>query len=441
MNFSIVIMAAGKGSRMKSSLPKVLHQVAGKSMLAHILDSVQTLSDDIHVVLHHQAALIKNEISKDYSDIFFHIQDVKNYAGTGGALMQGGSSAQAKYPLSFKYERVLILNGDMPLVQKEDLQKILQEDAPLVMTVLKLENPDGYGRVVLKDGCVTGIIEDKDCRDQERENQIVNAGIYTCYKEILEKFLPTLDCQNAQREYYLTDLVKKCVQDGQKVGVVQGDAEAFMGVNSKFDLSKAESILLKRLRQRAMENGVVMSMPESIYIDCQVEFVGECVLEQGVRITGKSVLKNAHIKAHSVIESSYIENSDIGPMAHVRPKCEILDSHIGNFVETKAAFLKGIKAGHLSYLGDCEIGRGSNIGAGVITCNYDGKAKHKTIVGENVFIGSDCQLIAPLCIESNVLIAAGSSVKQNAKNGDLVIARADQKNIANGFFKFFKKQK
>ena len=440
MDVSVVIMAAGKGSRMKSDLPKVLHKITGKSMLAHILDSALMVSDDIHVVLHHQAIRVQEEIEQDYSGICFHLQDAQRYPGTGGALMQGGDIREAKAPISLKYERVLILNGDMPLVQKDDLEAIIKGDAPMVVSALRLEDPSGYGRVVVENQCVQGIVEEKDCNQEYKKIKLVNAGIYLCHQDVLKQFLPTLENQNAQQEYYLTDLVAKCVQAGIKVGVIEGKAESFMGVNSKLDLSLAEMIMLKRLRDRAMENGVVMSMPESIYIDCQVEFVGECVLEQGVKITGKSVIKNAHIKAHSVVESSLIENSDVGPMAHVRPKCEIVDSHIGNFVEIKAAKLVGVKAGHLSYLGDCEIGRGSNIGAGVITCNYDGKKKHQTLIGENVFVGSDCQLIAPLKIESNVLIAAGSSVKQDARSGDLVIARSDQRNIANGYFKFFKKE-
>ncbi len=437
MNISVVIMAAGKGSRMKSDLPKVLHKIAGKSMLAHILDSALAISDDVHVILHHQAKRVQAEIEQEYSGIYFHIQDAQRFPGTGGALMRGGE--EAKMPIDFKNKRVLILNGDMPLIQKQDLEALIKENSPMVVSAFRLDDPSGYGRVIIKDQSVQAIVEDKDCSLEDREVKLVNAGIYVCDQDILKEFLPKLENLNAQQEYYLTDLIHQCVKSGIKVGVIEGKAESFMGVNSKLDLSLAEMTMLKRLRNRAMENGVIMNMPESIYIDCQVEFIGECVLEQGVRITGKSVIKNTHIKAHSVVESSVIENSDIGPMAHIRPKCEIKDSHIGNFVETKSAKLSGVKAGHLSYLGDCEIGRGSNVGAGVITCNYDGKKKHQTLIGENVFIGSDCQLIAPLKIDSNVLIAAGSCVRQNAKSGDLVIARSEQRNVINGYFKFFKK--
>ena len=212
-----------------------------------------------------------------------------------------------------------------------------------------------------------------------------------------------------------------------------------MGVNSKLQLSLAQEVILKRLRDAAMEEGVIMHLPHTIYIESGVKFSGECIVEQGVQILGNCEIINSHIKAHSVVESSIIESSDIGPMAHIRPKSHLQHTHIGNFVETKASVLRGVKAGHLSYLGDCEADEGSNIGAGVITCNYDGKQKHKTIIGKNVFVGSDVQLVAPLEIGSNVLIGAGSTITKDLQDGDLALSRTPQKNIKDGYYKFFDK--
>ena len=210
-----------------------------------------------------------------------------------------------------------------------------------------------------------------------------------------------------------------------------------MGVNSKIQLACAQEIMLQRLREKAMEQGVIMNLPHTIYLESNVTFSGECIIEQGVQILGDSHISDSHIKAHSVIEQSIIESSDVGPLAHIRPKSHIKNTHIGNFVETKSSTLRGVKVGHLSYLGDCEIDEGSNIGAGVITCNYDGKAKHKTTIGKSVFVGSDVQLIAPLNIESNVLIGAGSTITKDIEYGDLALSRVAQQNIKDGFFKFF----
>lgn len=437
---SVVILAAGAGTRMKSDTPKVLHTLCGRSMLSLSIDCALTMSEDIHIVLFHKAELVKEQIQRDFGalvgeKIFFHLQDHQNFPGTGGALRG----------IETKHKRILVLNGDMPLVQESSLRELCARKESIVLSVLFLENPSGYGRVVLESSepntlCVQKIVEQKDATQEELTLKSVNAGVYVFDREILESYLPRLKNDNAQKEYYLTDIIALARAEGVQIAAVRVSEREYMGVNSKAHLAKAQEVLLERLRVKAMENGVIMDLPHTIYLECGVEFSGECRLENGVRISGKCFLQNAHIKAHSVVESSKIVDSDIGPMAHIRPNSEISNTHIGNFVEVKAGNLQGVKAGHLSYLGDCEIQNGSNIGAGVITCNYDGKKKYKTFIGENVFVGSDSQLIAPVNIESNTLIAAGSTITHDVPNGALAISRQKQSNKEGFFWKFFEKK-
>ncbi|RDU61722.1 bifunctional UDP-N-acetylglucosamine diphosphorylase/glucosamine-1-phosphate N-acetyltransferase GlmU [Helicobacter sp. MIT 14-3879] len=435
---SVIILAGGFGTRMKSSTPKVMHKICGKEMLFCIIDEVQNISDDIHIVLFNEADLIKDSINKVYQNntFNFHLQDYKNYPGTAGALMQGGDSDSAKNPFEFKYDKTLILSGDMPLVRAEKLEEFTKLDCDIVLGILELDDASGYGRVVIKNDKVIKIIEEKDASDEIKKINFANAGIYCIKKNILRNFLKEIDNKNNQNEFYLTDII--LYSDDLRAVIAKEDD--FMGVNSKLDLSKAESIMLKRLRDKAMKNGVTIRIPDSVYIEFGVEFEGECEVESGVVLKGKSKIISSKILSNSVIESSLIKDSTIGPFGRIRPKSNIINSHIGNFVEVKASNLNEVKAGHLSYLGDSKIGSGTNIGAGVITCNYDGKEKHKTNIENNVFVGSGTQLIAPINIESNVLIAAGSTVTKNAKNGDLVIARAKQENRSNFFYKFFGKK-
>jgi len=228
--------------------------------------------------------------------------------------------------------------------------------------------------------------------------------------------------------------------DNLKIKPVWVDEVAFKGVNSRFDLAEAEELMQKRIRQKWMQAGVTMHLPSTIYIDSRVKFSGECILENGVTIHGESVIETSHIKSHTVIEDAIIKNSSCGPMARVRPGSVLTDTHIGNFVEVKKSQLKGVKAGHLSYLGDAQIDEGTNIGAGTITCNYDGIKKYKTKIGKNVFVGSDTQLVAPVTIEDNVIIAAGTTVTKDVKEGSLAISRTPQKSIKDFFYKFFKKE-
>ena len=427
MSLSVVILAAGQGTRMKSSMPKVLHSVSGKPMLFHAIDAAQTLSDDVTVVLYHQAERIDKEITESYDGILFHLQDAVQFPGTGGA-MKG---------VTFKHERVLILNGDMPLITTQSLQALVSGDADINMSVIEMEDSSGYGRVIIDESNVKEIVEEKDCTPEQKIVKTVNAGIYAVKKELLDRYIPALSNDNAQAEYYLTDIVKMAVDEGRIVHPVYVKEEEFKGVNSKLDLAEAEVIMQRRIKEKLMMAGVIMRLPDTIYIDCRAEFEGECIIENGVSIQGASHIIDSHIKTHSIVEDSLLQNSDIGPMARIRPQSKIIDTHIGNFVEVKKSTLTGVKAGHLSYIGDATIDEGSNIGAGVITCNYDGKAKYQTIIGKNVFVGSDTQLLAPVTIEDDVIIAAGTTVNKNIARGELAISRAPLKKVAGFFDRFF----
>ncbi|WP_104741592.1 bifunctional UDP-N-acetylglucosamine diphosphorylase/glucosamine-1-phosphate N-acetyltransferase GlmU [Helicobacter ailurogastricus] len=436
MAVSVVILAAGKGTRMRSKLPKVLHKICGQEMLVHVLEVAFELSEDVHVILHHEHERITEVIRAHFQNKpKIHLQNVEQYPGTGGALMQGGKSVSPT-PIKTAHNRLLVLNADMPLVSKEALKPFLESKEPNVLGVFSLENKSGYGRVCLQGETITTIVEEKDASAEILALNTLNAGVYLLSQEFLQEFLPRLDQNNAQGEYYLTQLVGL---GGGCFAPVFVASDSFLGVNSQRELAIAEGKMLEKLRDEAMQAGVCMHMPHTIYLEKGVRFGTGCVLEQGVHLAGACFLQEAHIKAHSVVESSHIENSSIGPLAHVRPGSKIVNSHVGNFVETKSAHLSGVKAGHLSYLGDCTIESGTNVGAGVITCNYDGKNKHHTHIGQNVFIGSDSQLIAPLNIPDNVLIGAGSTVSEPMQEGDLVLVRPPQVSIPKGYFKFFKK--
>ncbi len=428
---SIVILAAGKGSRMKSSKAKVLHNISGKPMLYHIIKASKEISDDITVVIAHQKEAVKEQMEVFFDDINFSIQDADNFPGTGGAMKN----------IVPKNEKVLILNGDMPLITSNALQGFLENDADIIMSIFDLENPDGYGRVIVEENQVQRIVEQKDASADELKVTTVNAGIYAFSKDVIEKYIPLLSDNNAQKEYYLTDVISMAREDGLNISPLLVDEEHFKGVNSKKDLSDSEIIMQDRIKISLMNAGIIMQLPQTIYIEESVTFEGECIVENGCRLTGNTLIINSHIKSGTVIEDSIIKNSDIGPLAHIRPASHIENTHIGNFVEVKKSSLNGVKAGHLSYIGDAQVDEGTNIGAGVITCNYDGIKKYKTVIGKNVFIGSDSQLVAPLQIEDDVMVAAGTTLTSGKVNaGSLAISRTKLRNIKDFAYKFFGKK-
>ncbi len=427
---SIVILAAGKGSRMKSSKAKVLHTVSGRPMLYHAVKAAKAVSDDVTVVVAHQKEEVIGTVGALFDEITFAVQDLENFPGTGGALMG----------IKPRHEKVLVLNGDMPLVTADALRGFLEEDADIIMSIFDLEDPSGYGRVVISDAGVERIVEEKDATEEEKRITHVNAGVYCFRREVLESFLPRLSNHNAQKEYYLTDIVSMAREEHRRIVPLLIDEEHFKGVNSKADLEAADVIMQRRIKTAWMKAGVTMQLADTIYIEEGVTFEGECTVENGVRVTGDSLIVSSHIKAHSVVEDSVMEHSDCGPMAHLRPGTHLVRTHVGNFVETKKARLTGVKAGHLSYLGDAVIDEGSNIGAGTITCNYDGKNKYQTKIGKNVFVGSDTQIVAPCEIEDNVIIAAGTTVSANrVESGVLAVSRTPMKTVRGFFHKFFGK--
>ena len=428
---SIVILAAGKGSRMRSPKAKVLHHISGKPMLFHIVKASKEISDDITIVVAHQKDEVIKQMDSYFNDIHFCIQDSDNFPGTGGAMMG----------VTPKNEKVLVLNGDMPLITSSSLQGFLETNSDIIMSIFDLENPNGYGRVIIKENQVQRIVEQKDSNADELKVTTVNAGIYAFSKTVIEKYIPLLSDDNAQKEYYLTDVIAMAKADGLNISPLLVDEEHFKGVNSKKDLADSQVIMQDRINTKLMNDGVIMQLPSTIYIEEGVSFEGESVVENGCRITGNTLIVNSHIKSGSVIEDSIIKNSDIGPLAHIRPASYIEDTHIGNFVEVKKSSLKGIKAGHLSYIGDAQIEEGTNIGAGVITCNYDGIKKYKTIIGKNVFVGSDSQLIAPINIEDDVMIAAGTTLTSGkVEKGSLALSRTKLRTVKDFYYKFFGKK-
>ncbi len=429
-NKSIIILAAGAGTRMKSEKPKVLHEISGKPMLYYSIKEALKLSDDITVVLYHQASRVQSEMEKYFENINYVIQDHENYPGTGGAVMG----------ITPKYEQTLVLNGDMPLIQSEELKKF-DIDATIVMSVLELDSADGYGRVIVENGNVKKIVEQKDASEAELAVTTANAGIYQFETKFLLENLPKLSNDNAQKEYYITDLIEMAINEGKTLKPLAVNEENFKGVNSKVELADAEVIHQNRIKKEFLKAGVIMRLPDTIYIQEGVEIEGESVIENGVTLLGNTKIVNSHIKTNTVVEDSILIDSDAGPMARIRPGSELKSTHIGNFVETKKAKLNGVKAGHLTYLGDCEIDEGTNIGCGTITCNYDGISKYKTIIGKNVFVGSDTQLIAPVTLEDNTMIGAGSTVTQDVKSGQLYTTRAKKRAVEGYFYKHFENNK
>ncbi len=429
-SLSIVILAAGKGSRMKSPKAKVLHEICGREMLYYSIKAARALSDDVIVVVAHQKDAVISAMNNYFDNLTFVTQDTENFPGTGGAMMD----------VKPKHENVLVLNGDMPLITQHSVNEFMKSDSHITMSVIKLDDSSGYGRVVIENGHVVRIVEEKDASDAEKAILTVNAGVYAFKRSVLETYLPKLSNANAQSEYYLTDVIALARKDGLEISPLIVEEVEFKGVNSKFDLANAEIIMMDRLRRSWMDAGVIMQLPATIYIEEGVRFEGECIIENGVRLCGDTLIVNSHIKAHSVIEESIVRDSDVGPLAHLRPLSVLTNTHIGNFVEVKKSTLTGVKAGHLSYLGDATIDEGSNIGAGTITCNYDGVKKYQTIIGKNVFVGSDTQLVAPVEIADNVMIAAGTTVTSGKYESDiLILSRTPIRKVSGFFTKFFGK--
>jgi len=441
----VVILAAGQGSRMKSALPKVLHAVAGRPMLHHVIGTAHQLgAETIHTVIGHGADQVRT-VTPDSS---------VNWVEQSEQLGTGHAVAQALPDLPDD-ARVLVLYGDVPLTRVETLQSMVNDldDQTLGLLTVTLEDPQGYGRIVRDaDGRVTSIVEQKDASEGQRAIREVNTGILAVSAKHLKTWLPTLSNANAQGEYYLTDIIAMAVAQGLTVSVAQpGDAYEVQGVNNRLQLAELERWYQRRQADRLMTEGATLADPtridvrgdltigNDILIDVNVVFEGTVELGSNVSIGPGCVIKDARIadgadiKAHSVIEGAVIgANAQIGPFARLRPGTELAaDTKVGNFVETKKALVgQGSKINHLSYVGDASLGRNVNVGAGTITCNYDGVNKFKTEIGDGVFVGSNTSLVAPVRIATDATIGAGSTITRDVADNELAVARGRQRNVS-----------
>ena len=437
-----IIMAAGKGTRMKSDLPKVAHQVCGKTMVECIINELKKINiEEIVTVLGYKAEIVE-EIIKNDSLIAIQSEQL----GTGHAVMQAQQLANKK-------GKTLIINGDCPLITAATLSKLLEasENSTFVVLSVILEDAKEYGRIIRdNNGHITKIVEFKDCNEQEKEIKEINTGIYCIDNEILFSNLKNLGNSNAQGEYYITDLVEILNKQGYIVSPLVCDNEKEVGgINNQLELANSNIYKYEQNNIMHMNNGVVMINPNSVYIDSNVEIEPETIIYPNVTIKGYTkigkgsiilpncFIDNAIIGDNCTIDSSRITDSEIkdnvsvGPSAHIRMHCVVESKNrIGNFVELKNTKIGyNSRCAHLTYLGDSEIGANVNIGCGVVTVNYDGKNKSKTIVKDGAFVGSNCNLIAPIVIGENALVAAGSTVNKDIPNGDMGIARLKQENI------------
>jgi bifunctional UDP-N-acetylglucosamine pyrophosphorylase/glucosamine-1-phosphate N-acetyltransferase len=443
MSLDIVILAAGQGTRMRSALPKVLHPIAGKSMLGHVIDTARKLApSSMQVVIGHGADKVREQLAAD--DLSFVLQ--AEQLGTGHAV------AQALPKLSA--DTVLILYGDVPLIEEQTLQRLLAlvNEQQLGLLTVELADPTGYGRILRNEhGSVQAIVEQKDATEAQRAIREGNTGILAVPGKRLADWLGRLSNSNAQGEYYLTDVIAMAVADGLVVATEQaGDEMEVLGANDRIQLAQLERHYQYRAGRRLMAQGVTLIDParfdvrgevtvgRDVLIDINVILEGQVVLEDNVQIGPNCVIKNstlrkgAIVKANSHLEGAEVgEGADCGPFARLRPGSVLgAKAHVGNFVELKNAVLgEGAKAGHLSYLGDAEIGARTNIGAGTITCNYDGANKHRTVLGADVFIGSNSALVAPVTLGDGATTGAGSVITADIPAETLGVGRAKQRNI------------
>lgn len=437
---SVVILAAGKGTRMYSDLPKVLHRIAGKPMVQHVIDTAtKSGAKNVHLVYGHGGELLKQTLRDDALNWVLQAEQL----GTGHAMQQAA-------PFFADDEDILMLYGDVPLITLETLTR-LREAKPqggIGLLTVKLDDPTGYGRIVRENGAVVGIVEHKDATDAQRQINEINTGILVANGADLKRWLGKLNNNNAQGEYYITDVIAMAHQEGREVVAAHPDRLSEVeGVNNRLQLSRLERVYQAEQAEKLLLAGVMLLDParfdlrgelthgRDVEIDTNVIIEGQVTLGHRVKIGTGCVIKNSvigddcEISPYTVVEDARLDAAcTIGPFARLRPGAELAEgAHVGNFVEMKKARLgKGSKAGHLSYLGDAEIGDNVNIGAGTITCNYDGANKHKTLIGDDVFVGSDTQLVAPVSIGNGATIAAGTTVTRDVAEHELVLSRVPQ---------------
>ncbi|MDG1257056.1 MAG: bifunctional UDP-N-acetylglucosamine diphosphorylase/glucosamine-1-phosphate N-acetyltransferase GlmU [Paracoccaceae bacterium] len=427
MSNSVIILAAGKGTRMESDLPKVLHHLAGAPMLLHVMSSSATLEPERLVIIAGHGADAVGAVARDYSETAQVVLQSEQL-GTGHAV------SQAKSALADCTGDVIVLYGDTPFVRPETLQALLaaRKTADIVVLGFQAANAGRYGRLVMQGSAVSRIVEYKDASEQERAITFCNSGVICAKADVLFSLLEAVGNDNASKEYYLTDIVQLANDRNFSVAAVHCDEAETMGINSRAELAQAEASFQSRTRMEMMALGVSLTAPETVYFaydtvlgrDSQVEpnvvFGPGVTVENGARIRAFSHLEGCHISSGAVV----------GPYARLRPGTELAENvRIGNFVEIKNARIEdGAKVNHLSYIGDANIGEASNIGAGTVTCNYDGVGKHHTEIGASVFIGSNTMLVAPVTVGDAAMTASGSVITKNVEPGALAIARSEQSN-------------
>ena len=443
MALSVIILAAGKGTRMKSSMPKVLHPLANKPLVEHVYDTAKMLgAEEIVIVYGHGGEQVK---AKCYHFDAKWVEQ-KEQLGTGHAVQHGLEVVNLD-------NDVLILYGDVPLTSIASLQSLLDDfENKIALMSVKLDDPVGYGRIIRdKHEKVVGIVEQKDASDEQKLINEVNTGILAAKGQTLKALLERIDNKNAQGEYYLTDIFALAASDAIEIVTSHPSAAwEVEGVNNRLQLATLERIHQMNIAEQLMTDGVALADParldvrgiadisNDVFIDVNVILEGHVKIARGstigpnVVIIDSSIGENVTIKANCVIENAIIDNNvDVGPFARLRPETHLHEnSRVGNFVEIKKSEIgKGSKVNHLSYIGDTEMGADVNIGAGTITCNYDGANKHKTIIKDKVFVGSDTQLVAPVVIGQGVTIAAGATITKDVEDDVLVITRVPQKSI------------
>ncbi|ELX8380695.1 bifunctional UDP-N-acetylglucosamine diphosphorylase/glucosamine-1-phosphate N-acetyltransferase GlmU [Providencia vermicola] len=442
---SVVILAAGKGTRMYSELPKVLHLLAGKPMVQHVIDTAKSIgASDIHLVYGHGGDLLKKKLGEQNLNWVLQAEQL----GTGHAMQQAAPHFQDD-------EDIIMLYGDVPLIAQDTLQRLVdaKPKGGIGLLTVILDNPTGYGRIIREQGEVVGIVEQKDATEEQLKVQEINTGIMVASGKDFKRWLAQLNNNNAQGEYYITDVIALAHKEGNKIETVHPSRLSEMeGVNNRLQLAALERVYQKEQAEKLLLAGVMLIDPErfdirgtlthgrDVIIDTNVIIEGNVTLGHNVHIQSGCILKNCVIGDNSVISPySVIENSElstectVGPFARLRPGAKLASkAHVGNFVEMKNASLGlGSKAGHLTYLGDAEVGDNVNIGAGTITCNYDGANKYKTVIGDDVFVGSDTQLIAPVSVANGATIGAGTTVTRDINEGELVVSRVKQVHIKN----------
>jgi len=445
MKFSAVILAAGKGTRMYSNMPKVLHTLAGKPMAKHVIDTCAGLgAQNIHLVYGHGGDQMQAALAEEPVNWVLQADQL----GTGHAVDQASPSFEDD-------EKVLVLYGDVPLISTETIESLLeaQPNGGIALLTVVLDNPMGYGRIVRRNGPVVAIVEQKDATEEQKLIKEINTGVMVATGGDLKRWLSGLNNNNAQGEYYLTDVIAAAHAEGRAVEAVHPvNPIEVEGVNDRAQLARLERAFQSMQAHKLLEQGVMLRDPArfdlrgelqcgmDVEIDVNVIIEGKVSIGDNVVISAGCVLKdceiddNTIVRPYSVIEGATVgEDCTVGPFTRLRPGADMRNnSHVGNFVEVKNVRLgEGSKANHLTYLGDAEIGQRVNVGAGVITCNYDGANKFKTIIGDDVFVGSDSQLIAPVTIANGATVGAGATVTKDVAEGELVITRAKERKIAN----------